>query len=90
MPDGGELTITAERRKNNVILVWRDTGIGMSEDVRQRAFEPFMTTSPDGTGLGLAVVYTAVEDHGGSIDIDSAPGRGTTITVELPLRPEAT
>ena len=47
-----------------------------------------MTTSPDGTGLGLAVVYTAVEDHGGSIDIDSAPGEGTTVTVELPLQPE--
>ncbi len=47
-----------------------------------------MTTNPYGTGLGLAVVYTAVEDHGGSIDIDSAPGRGTTITVELPLLPE--
>jgi two-component system sensor histidine kinase PilS (NtrC family) len=89
MPEGGDLTITAERRKNSAILVWSDTGIGMAEDVRQRAFEPFMTTSPGGTGLGLAVVYTAVEDHGGSIDIDSSPGRGTTVTVALPLRPEA-
>jgi two-component system sensor histidine kinase PilS (NtrC family) len=88
MPDGGRLTVSAERRKSNAILVWSDTGVGMSEDVRQRAFEPFMTTNPHGTGLGLAVVYTAVEDHGGSIDIDSAPGRGTTITVELPLLPE--
>ena len=88
MPDGGRLTVSVERRKSTAILVWRDTGVGMSEDVRQRAFEPFMTTNPYGTGLGLAVVYTAVEDHGGSIDIDSAPGRGTTITVELPLLPE--
>jgi len=88
MPDGGRLTVSAERRKSTAILVWSDTGVGMSEDVRQRAFEPFMTTNPQGTGLGLAVVYTAVEDHGGSIDIDSAPGRGTTITVELPLLPE--
>jgi two-component system sensor histidine kinase PilS (NtrC family) len=88
MPDGGRLTVSAERRKSTAILRWSDTGVGMSEDVRQRAFEPFMTTNPQGTGLGLAVVYTAVEDHGGSIDIDSAPGRGTTITVELPLLPE--
>jgi two-component system sensor histidine kinase PilS (NtrC family) len=88
MPDGGRLTVSAERRKSTAILVWSDSGVGMSEDVRQRAFEPFMTTNPQGTGLGLAVVYTAVEDHGGSIDIDSAPGRGTTITVELPLLPE--
>jgi two-component system sensor histidine kinase PilS (NtrC family) len=88
MPDGGRLTVSAERRRSSAILVWSDTGVGMSDDVRQRAFEPFMTTNPHGTGLGLAVVYTAVEDHGGSIDIDSAPGRGTTITVELPLLPE--
>ncbi len=88
MPDGGRLTVSAERRKSTAILVWSDSGVGMSDDVRQRAFEPFMTTNPQGTGLGLAVVYTAVEDHGGSIDIDSAPGRGTTITVELPLLPE--
>ena len=89
MPEGGELEISAERRRNTAILSWRDSGVGMSEDVRQRAFEPFMTTNPHGTGLGLAVVYTAVEDHGGSIDIDSSPGAGTTITVELPLLPEA-
>jgi two-component system sensor histidine kinase PilS (NtrC family) len=88
MPDGGELSISAERRKGSAILVWRDTGVGMPEEVRQKAFEPFMTTHPDGTGLGLAVVYTAIEDHGGSIDIESAPGQGTTVTVELPLQPE--
>jgi len=88
MPDGGSLEISAERRKGSAILVWRDTGVGMSEEVRQRAFEPFMTTNPHGTGLGLAVVYTAIEDHGGSIDIESTPGEGTTITVDLPLQPE--
>lgn len=88
MPEGGDLTISVERRKSTAVLVWSDTGTGMSEDVRRRAFEPFMTTNPSGTGLGLAVVYTAVEDHGGSIEIDSAPGRGTTVTVELPLQPE--
>ncbi len=88
MPSGGELKISAERRKGSAILVWRDTGVGMTEEVRRRAFEPFMTTNPQGTGLGLAVVYTAIEDHGGTIDIQSSPGAGTTITVELPLQPE--
>jgi two-component system sensor histidine kinase PilS (NtrC family) len=88
MPDGGRLEISAERRRSEAILVWRDTGVGMTEDVRQRAFEPFMTTNPHGTGLGLAVVYTAIEDHGGSIEIDSTPGEGTVVTVELPLQPE--
>jgi two-component system sensor histidine kinase PilS (NtrC family) len=89
MPDGGELTITAVERGGSVVLTFRDTGVGMDPEIRSRAFEPFVTSHPDGTGLGLAVVYAAVEDHGGSIDIDSAPGKGTVITVELPARREA-
>lgn len=84
MPEGGELTITAERKRERVLLRWRDEGEGMSEDVRRQAFEPFMTTRPGGTGLGLAVVYAAVAEHGGSVSIDSTPGHGTTVTVELP------
>ena len=88
MPDGGELEITAERRNGHVVLRWRDTGIGMTEEVRQQAFEPFVTTRPGGTGLGLAVVYAAVAEHGGSIAIDSAPGGGTVVTVELPAERE--
>mgnify|MGYP001828880518 FL=1 len=84
MPDGGKLKITAERRDNTAVIRWRDTGVGMSDEIRHRAFEPFVTTQANGTGLGLAVVYSAVQEHGGSVDIMSAPGRGTTITVELP------
>jgi len=88
MPDGGELEITAMRRNGRVVLRWRDTGIGMTEEVRQQAFEPFVTTRPGGTGLGLAVVYAAVAEHGGSISIDSSPGGGTVVTVELPAERE--
>jgi two-component system sensor histidine kinase PilS (NtrC family) len=84
MPDGGTLRISAERRDRTIILRWRDNGIGMSDEVRRRAFEPFVTTQANGTGLGLAVVYSAVQEHGGSVDIVSTPGRGTTVTVELP------
>jgi two-component system sensor histidine kinase PilS (NtrC family) len=84
MPDGGTLKITAERRHDAISLRWRDTGVGMTEEIRHRAFEPFVTTQTEGTGLGLAVVYSAVQEHGGSVDIVSAPGQGTTITVELP------
>ncbi len=89
MPDGGELEITAERRDGSVALVWRDTGVGMTEEVRRQAFEPFVTTRPGGTGLGLAVVYAAVAEHGGTIAIQSALGAGTVVTVELPLHQEA-
>jgi signal transduction histidine kinase len=58
----------------------------MTEDVRRQAFEPFVTTRTGGTGLGLAVVYAAVAEHGGTIAIDSVPGGGTVVTVELPIQ----
>jgi len=88
MPNGGELTISAVHENGRVLLRFSDEGIGMSEDVRRQAFEPFMTTRTDGTGLGLAVVYAAVAEHRGSVSIDSAPGSGTTVTVELPISME--
>ncbi len=84
MPDGGVLRIEAGRGTDSVILRWIDTGVGMPEELRTRAMEPFVTTRPGGTGLGLAVVYAAVEEHGGTIDIQSSPGRGTSVIVELP------
>ncbi len=84
MPNGGSLKIHAEQHEGSAIIQWRDNGVGMSEEVRHRAFEPFVTTQTEGTGLGLAVVYSAVREHGGSVDIVTTPGRGTTVTVELP------
>jgi CheY-like chemotaxis protein/two-component sensor histidine kinase len=68
-----------------------DNGCGMSEEVRRRAFEPFFTTKAPGkgTGLGLAVVYRVVQTLAGHVAVDTAPGRGTTFTVHLPLAPPA-
>ncbi len=89
MSDGGELEVSATRTDGHVVLRWKDTGTGMTEEVRRQAFEPFVTTRPGGTGLGLAVVYAAVAEHGGTIAINSAPGSGTVVTVELPVEREA-
>jgi CheY-like chemotaxis protein len=88
MPDGGSFTICAKRHAPGAIsITLSDTGAGMSESVRQRVFEPFFTTKPpdSGTGLGLSVVYALIERAGGSIDVNSSPGRGTSLSLILPI-----
>jgi PAS domain S-box-containing protein len=92
MPTAGVLRIETWNvegrggRGPRVRLVVRDTGTGMTDDVRRRAFEPFFTTKPtgEGTGLGLATVYGIVKGAGGDVALSSEPGEGTEATVELP------
>lgn len=87
MPGGGRFTIATHIDDGRVLLQLGDTGVGMSSKVRERIFEPFFTTKPpgSGTGLGLAVVYTLIDDAGGSIGIRSFPGQGTRFDIRLPL-----
>jgi two-component system sensor histidine kinase PilS (NtrC family) len=81
MPDGGTLTVRATNAPGNRVLVeFADSGIGMDDEMLDRVFEPF-TSGSGGTGLGLSIVYKIVNDHGGTIDIQSAPGEGTRVTM---------
>jgi PAS domain S-box-containing protein len=93
MPSRGRLRIEtrADPLGRLLHLLVSDTGIGMSETTRLRAFEPFFTTKPagEGTGLGLATTYGIVRQAGGSISLDSAPGCGTRVSIELPAAHQA-
>jgi two-component system NtrC family sensor kinase len=88
MPDGGVLTVSAttDSLAGNCEIMVRDTGNGICEENLDKIFNPFFTTRPDGTGLGLSVSYGIVRDHGGEILVESAPGKGTVFRVRLPLR----
>jgi signal transduction histidine kinase len=86
MPQGGTLTLAAHSDGAHLVLSVGDTGVGMDEGVRARLFEPFFTRGKaEGTGLGLPIVQRIVEAHGGSVDVESAPGKGTTFRVRLPV-----
>jgi len=85
MPDGGRLILKTWMTGPDVHCAVSDTGAGMSEEVRHRALDPFFTTKgPKSTGLGLSVTYGIVQRHNGKLEIDSAPGRGTIVTITLP------
>jgi signal transduction histidine kinase len=85
MPDGGRLEVTARRDGDTLEIVVADDGVGMDEETAARMADLFFTTKKRGTGLGISIVHAAVERHGGSIDVSSAPGRGTRVRLALPL-----
>ncbi len=84
METGGVLRVSAAATDRFVRLAIRDTGRGMSSEEMGRVFEPYYTTKPGGTGLGMMIVQRIVRDHGGELEIHSEPGRGTCVTVFLP------
>lgn len=91
MKGGGELSVSTHpfRRESRdwIVMSVKDSGMGISPEDQNRIFEPFFTTKGDrgGTGLGLSITYGIVTDHGGSIEISSKPGKGSTFDVWLPL-----
>ncbi len=85
LPPGGRLTIATRRTVRGIEATVADDGPGIPEAVRERLFEPFNTTKPAGMGLGLAIVRRIAEGHKATVQVDSAPGRGTSFTLELPV-----
>ncbi len=88
MPDGGVLKITTRLEGQHAVIVFSDSGCGIPEEQLEQIFEPFFTTKERGTGLGLAITRQLVEQHHGQINLESRPGKGTTVNVYLPLKEE--
>jgi two-component system NtrC family sensor kinase len=93
MENGGELRVKNGRnsyREDEVVIEFHDSGVGIPRSELVKIFEPFYTTKPQGrgTGLGLSICYGIVEQHGGRIEAESAPGRGSTFRVFLPISSE--
>jgi two-component system NtrC family sensor kinase len=87
MPEGGELRLVTDTLHSKIEILVQDTGTGISAENIKKIYDPFFTTKAPGkgTGLGLSVSYGIVQEHGGSISVESKPGTGTTFTLELPL-----
>ncbi|NOX96785.1 MAG: HAMP domain-containing protein [Nitrospirae bacterium] len=86
MPKGGELHIKTSQKEDTVEVAFEDTGKGISPEQLRKIFNPFFTTRHRGTGLGLSICRKIVESHGGSIKVESEPGKGTIFTVILPVK----
>ncbi|HYJ32704.1 MAG TPA: ATP-binding protein [Candidatus Binatia bacterium] len=86
---GGRVAVGACAEHSTAVITVADGGPGLTAEQRARLFTPGFTTKPEGSGLGLTIVERIVNDHGGTIDVRSGPGQGTTFTLRLPLRREA-
>jgi signal transduction histidine kinase len=88
---GGTVTVTVTTHQDHAVMVVRDNGCGMTDEVKAHLFEPFFTRRRDGqgTGLGMSITYRIINEHGGHIDVHSdGPGHGSRLTVRLPLNPD--
>jgi len=88
MPNVGTITVTVSKADGRLKIEIKDTGSGMSPDVKKRLFEPFFTTKDRGTGLGLAVCYGIIKSYGGSLGFESEPGAGTAAVITFPITQE--
>jgi len=88
LPGGGTIELVARAHADRVVAEVRDSGVGMPPETREKIFEPFFTTKGEhGLGLGLSMVFGVVGRHCGTVEVDSAPGRGTTFRLSFPAAP---
>ncbi len=90
MPHGGEIYVVTKSTATAIKLIVKDTGSGMTPETKAKIFEPFFTTKPvgQGTGLGLSVVKGIIDSHHGQIVVNTSPGKGTKVEIQLPLKQE--
>jgi len=88
MPDNGTLTVTTKVSNGKAFIIIEDTGIGVSKENLPKLFDPFFSTKSTGLGLGLAMTKRFIEEHGGTADFQSTEGKGSTMTISLPLKNE--
>ena len=87
MPEGGEITIRTEAKENEILLYFTDTGEGIPDSIKDKISDPFFTTKgPRASGLGLSVSYGIIKRHQGKIKVESTKGKGTTVTISIPIR----
>jgi two-component system, NtrC family, sensor histidine kinase PilS len=84
MPTGGTMRVEARPEGDSYVIRWRDDGVGMEPTQLQEIFQPFKAFRRGGTGIGLAIVYSVINEHGGDIGVESTPGAGTVFTLSLP------
>ena len=85
MPDGGRLIVSTKLKGDMAVINISDSGAGIDRSEWDKIFLPFYSTKENGTGLGLPLADQIIREHGGSISLTSAPGKGTTFTISLPV-----
>jgi signal transduction histidine kinase len=84
-PPGGTVQVTAAAEPEALRLAVIDSGSGVAPELMDRIFDPYFTTKPHGTGLGLPIALRIIQAHGGTLDVSTVLGRGTTVEVRLPI-----
>jgi signal transduction histidine kinase len=88
MPEGGKLSVRLKVFDTYLLIEIEDTGVGIPQEIINKVFDPFYTTKEDGTGLGLSLASQIIRAHGGQIQLESQPGKGTKVLMSLPLKGE--